>query len=291
MGVGCGQHVSPSRPLWPVGMRVLRLLPNRKGPRPQGMSLPSFPVPLCLPGETAFFPCSAWLGAAKGATERSLLGSRVNPREAQREVARLREQAEAASGQLAEARAELAAAKAAASTAEQSSRGRQEELDGRLAALQAEMAQLRKALAEAQSGSAVAQAQADVLRSQLQRAEESAVALQREQDADRRRHGSEASRTAQLAAQVASLHDELAEAQEAAAAAAARARRCEAEARQAEEALDELRSSHDRHKRDTNARWGVSWCARWGLMQMTTAWLTCSRSHQLLVTTGLMTPP
>ncbi|KAL4458577.1 hypothetical protein ABPG75_013442 [Micractinium tetrahymenae] len=204
-------------------------------------------------GETVFFPCSAWLGAAKGAAERSLLGSRVNPREAQREVARLRQQAEVASRQLAEAQAELAVARAAASSAEVAGRGRQEELDARLAGLQAEVAQLRKALAEVESGSAAAGAQVEALRSQLAQAEQRAAGLQREQEAGRQREGSEASRVAQLAAQVASLHDELAEAQEAAAAAVARARKCETEARRAEEALDELRSAHERHKRDSNA--------------------------------------
>lgn len=219
-------------------------------------------LPCAPPGETVFFPCSAWMGAARGEAERSLLGSRVNPREAQREAARLRQQAEAASSQLAQAQAELAAAKAASSSAEQASRGWQEELDGRLAALQAELSQMREEVAEARSGSAAAEAQAEVLRSQLARAEERAAALQREREAGRQREGSEAGRAAQLTAQVAALHDELAGAQEAAAAAATRARKCEAEARRAEEALDELRSAQQRHRRDSSARWGHSTCGR-----------------------------
>jgi hypothetical protein len=54
------------------------------------------------------------------------------------------------------------------------------------------------------------------------------------------------------------LQDELAAAQEAAAAAGARARQFQAEARRTEDALDKLRSQHERLRRDSSARCAIS---------------------------------
>jgi hypothetical protein len=210
---------------------------------------------VCVPaGETVYFPCSAWLGAAKGAAELSLLGSRANPREGQREVARLRQQVEAANAQLAGAQAELAAARSSASGAQQAQRGHEAELEARLAALQAEVQQLRQLLQEAQRRAAAAKARVEQVLSDLSRAEERASSLRREQETRQERAGADANRAAELAAQLKALQDELAAAQEAAAAAGARARQFQAEARRTEEALEELRSQHERLRRDSHAR-------------------------------------
>lgn len=205
-------------------------------------------------GETVFFPCSAWLGKGKGHAERSLLGSRANPREAHREVARLRQQLDAASKQLAGAQAELADAKAAARGAQQAGHGHEAELEVRLATQQAEAQQLHKQLAEAQQRAAAAEARVEQLQGELKSAEGLAEGLKREQDAGRERAGADSARAAQLAAQLGAMQDELAAAQEAAAAAAARARKFEAEAKRGEEELEELRSQNERYRRDNSSR-------------------------------------
>lgn len=205
-------------------------------------------------GETAFFPCNAWLGRGKGTTERSLVGSRSNPREARLEAARLRQQVEAANKQLAEANAELAAARAAAGDAQQASSASQDALAAKLAALQAEVQQLQAALAAAQQRASAAEARVEALQGELQAAQERAAGLQKEWETSQQASAAGTARSMELAAQLGALQDELAHAQEAAAAAAAKAKRFEGEARRGEEQLQELRAQHERLQRDAAAQ-------------------------------------
>ncbi|PRW59715.1 lipoxygenase homology domain-containing 1 isoform A [Chlorella sorokiniana] len=209
-------------------------------------------------GEMVFFPCNAWLGRAKGAAERSLVGSRSNPREARLEAARLRQQVEAANRQLAAANAELAAARAAAAEALQAGGASQDALATKLAALQAEVQQLQAALAAAHQRAAAAEARVEALQGELQAAQERAAGLQKERETIQQAAAADSARSAELAAQLAALQDELALAQEAAAAAAAKAKRFEGEAWRGEEQLQELRAQHERLQRDNAARAGDS---------------------------------
>ena len=201
-------------------------------------------------GETVFFPCNAWLGGAKGATERSLLGSRTDAREA----TRLRQQVEAANRQLAEAQAQLAAAQSVAAEVRQAGISSRGELDARLVAQQAELAQLRQALEEVQQRLAAAEARVVQLTADLAAAQEREAALQRDAEVGRQSAAADSARSAGLAVQLASLQGSLVEAQEAAAAAASKARKSEADAQRAQAALDDLREQHERLARDASTR-------------------------------------
>lgn len=216
----------------------------------------TLPSPLPLAGETTYFACGAWLGGAKGAAERSLLGSRSNPREARLEATVLRQQAEAAKRQLAEAQAELSAARSAVSGAVQASAGAEADLNAKLSALQEEVRRLQAALAEAQQRAAAAEARVLALQGELSTMEERAAGLQREQEAGKLRSAADAARTAELSAQLQALQNELALAQSAAASAASRARQFEAEAQRSEEALEELGTQHERFRRQNSSKAG-----------------------------------
>ena len=207
------------------------------------------------------------MGKARGGVEqRTLLGCSVNPREARREAARLRQQAEAAERQLAEAKAELAAARSAAIQQQQASLGHTTDQEARLARLQSEVDELQRRLAEAQACAAAAERRVEQLQAELRRAEQEAAAgMQREREAGRLRASSDAAHSAELAAQLAAMRDALAAAQEAASVEAGRARRCEAEAQRFLAALDELRSQQALQQ--GSSRCGVLSCCRYHVMR------------------------